>query len=396
MKAERSRCALGSVRRLARGLAPAALAATVVGCGGASGDTTPTRTVQRTTRVEVVKAAGGEHGFDPQGIYRRESPGVVTILATGFGDGARGAGGLGSGFVISDKGEIATNAHVVTTGTGRDIRQAHDVYVRFGDGNQVAAKVVGFDPFSDVALIRVDPAGLTLRPLPLGSSHDVVVGEPIAAIGSPFGEERSLSIGVISATDRSIESLTGFQTSGALQTDAAINSGNSGGPLLDADGRVLGINSQIRTSSGAGSGVGFAVPVDVVRHSLDQLRRSGKARYAYLGVSTRGVYPQLDDAFDLGTDHGAFVQEVVPDGPSDRAGLRAGRERRTFQDEQWVVGGDVITAVDGHEVHRDDDVSDALLDVAPGDTVTLDVVRDGHRRTLDVRAGDRPLESPRG
>ncbi|MDX6702948.1 MAG: hypothetical protein QOF26_3174, partial [Baekduia sp.] len=280
------------------------------GGGGASTDarSVPTTTVHRTTRDEVIKEAAGSKGFDPQGIYRRDSPGVVTILATGYAGSSSSQGGLGSGFVVDGNGEIATNAHVITTGTGGSIKQAGEVFVRFGDGNQVGAKVIGFDPFSDVALIKVDPRGLTLRPLPLGSIGEVRVGAPVAAIGSPFGEERSLSIGVISAKGRSIESLTGFETSGALQTDAAINSGNSGGPLLDAHGRVLGINSQIRTTSGEGSGVGFAVPVDVVRRSLDQLRRNGEAQYAYLGVSTQGVYPQLADHFKLGTDHGAWVQ----------------------------------------------------------------------------------------
>jgi S1-C subfamily serine protease len=251
--------------------------ASLAGCGGSGSDTTTT--VQRTTRVEVTKGADPTGRFDPQAIYRRDSPGVVTILS-GFGRaGTSGAsGGLGSGFVISANGEIATNAHVVTSGAGAAVREAGELFVRFGDGNQVDAEIVGFDPFSDVALVKVDPEGLTLRPLTLGSIDDVAVGEPVAAIGSPFGEEQSLSVGVVSATDREIESLTGFLTTGALQTDAAINSGNSGGPLLDSAGRVLGINSQIRSASGSGSGVGFAVSVDVVRRSLAQLRRSGHVR----------------------------------------------------------------------------------------------------------------------
>jgi S1-C subfamily serine protease len=384
---------VGAAAAAAAALALPALA----GCGSDGSTTkTATETVQRTTRVEVVREAGAAAGgFDPQGIYRREAPGVVTILATGFG-GAQGGGGLGSGFVIGDNGEIATNAHVVTTGEGQSIRKAGQVFVHFADGNQVDATVVGFDPFSDVALIKVDPKGLTLHPLALGSVDAVTVGEPVAAIGSPFGEERSLSIGVISATDRSIQSLTGFETSGALQTDAAINSGNSGGPLLDARGRVLGINSQIRTTSGEGNGVGFAVPVDVVRRSLEQLRRTGRARYAYLGVSTKQVYPQLDQRFGLGTDHGAFVQVVVPGGPADQAGLKAGGDRRRFQEDDWRIGGDVITKVDGRTVRRDSDVSVALLAHAPGDAVRLEVVRGGHRRTMSVKLGTRPLQSPRG
>jgi 2-alkenal reductase len=369
--------------------------------GSSSGEAARTRTLQRTTRVEVIKEAGARRGFDPQGIYRRESPGVVTILAVGSAGGSAGgagqrSGGLGSGFVVDGNGEIATNAHVVTTGTGKAIKNAREVFVRFGDGNQVGAEVVGFDPFSDVALIQVDPKGLTLRPLPLGTVSDVRVGEPVAAIGSPFGEERSLSVGVISATDRSIESLTGFQTSGALQTDAAINSGNSGGPLLDARGRVLGINSQIRTTSGEGSGVGFAVPVDTVRRSLDQLRRTGEAKYAYLGVSTQGVYPQLAAHFDLGTDHGAWLQEVVPGGPAAAAGLEAGGDRQRFQESAWRVGGDIVTTVDGHAIRQDADLALAIQDKVPGDSVSLEVIRDKRARTVDIKLGTRPLQSPRG
>jgi S1-C subfamily serine protease len=392
-------------RRAAGALAVLALTGSGAGCGRgsdtrASGDGARTdpvaRTVQRTTRVEVVKEAGAHQGFDPQGIYRRESPGVVTILATGYSGAGADQGGLGSGFVVDGNGEIATNAHVVTSGAGESIKPAGEVFVRFGDGNQVAAEVLGFDPFSDVALIKVDAKGLTLRPLPLGSLADVHVGEPVAAIGSPFGEERSLSIGVISALDRSIESLTGFQTSGALQTDAAINSGNSGGPLLDARGRVLGINSQIRTASGTGSGVGFAVPVDVVRRSLDQLRRTGVARYAYLGVSTQGVYPQLAAHFGLGAEHGAWVQQVVPGGPGDAAGLQAGTDRRRFQETPWRVGGDIITTVDGRDIRKDADLAVAIQDHAPGESVTLRVVRDRQARTVNVKLGKRPLQSPRG
>jgi S1-C subfamily serine protease len=388
-------------------VAPAAVAAAAgallaAGCGGHGkpDNTTVASTVPRTTRVEVINGADPAGRFDPQAIYRRDSPGVVTILsafAGGGGSGGTGGGaGLGSGFVVSSTGEIATNAHVVTTGAGASIRKAGKVFVRFGDGNQVDARIVGFDPFSDVALVKIDPAGLTLRPLSLGSIDHVTVGEPVAAIGSPFGEERSLSVGVISATDRAIESLTGFQTSGALQTDAAINSGNSGGPLLDGAGRVLGINSQIRSSSGAGSGVGFAVPVDVVRRSLEQLRRAGKVEYPYLGVSTSGVYPQLAARFHLGTDHGAWIQQVAAGGPADRAGLQAGSRRTTFQEQAWRVGGDIVTRIDGADVRRDADLARSLDGHAPGDAVTLTVVRAGNARAVKVTLGTRPLQSPRG
>jgi S1-C subfamily serine protease len=386
----------------ARPLAAALVATALLGAGCGSKDNTKTVSAQTTTtRVEVLENANdgkdGTRAFNPSSIYRRESPGVVTIIATGLSDpdGNGNQSGLGSGFVISGSGEIATNAHVVTSGSGASIRKADEVFVRFKDDNQVPAKIIGFDPFSDVALLRVDPAGLTLRPLPLGSAEDLAVGSPVAAIGSPFGEDQSLSVGVVSALDRSIESLTGFATVGAIQTDAAINHGNSGGPLLDANGRVLGINAQIQTTSGEGSGVGFAVPVDTVKRSLGQLRRDGKAHYSYLGVTTSPLFPQLARQFKLPVEHGAWVQGVSPDGPSDDAGLKAGDHRERFQDSGYVVGGDVIVSVGGHAIREEDDVAKALVQLAPGTQVDLVVMRDGKRKTLRVKLGERPLDTPR-
>jgi S1-C subfamily serine protease len=377
----------------------AALAALVVaGCGG-GGETRTVRT--ETTKVEVLQEAGGETRargtFDPAAIYRRESPGVVTVISRGLGttQGEGGGGGLGSGFVISGRGEIATNAHVVTSGEGAAIRKAEQVFVRFQDDNQVPARIIGFDPFSDVALLRIDPNGLTLRPLPFGRTKDLVIGSPVAAIGSPFGEEQSLSVGVISALDRSIQSLTGFDTVGAIQTDAAINHGNSGGPLLDASGNVLGINAQIQTSTGEGSGVGFAISADTVRRSLDQLRESGRARYAYLGVATSPMYPQLAERFDLPVDHGAWVQDVTPGGPADDASLRGGSGAQEFQGRQYRTGGDLIVAVGRQQIREEADVAKALVGLRPGSEVDLQVYRDGERRTLRVKLGERPLDAPR-
>jgi 2-alkenal reductase len=380
--------------------AVAATALLAAGCGSKQkAQTVSSQTT--TTRVEVLEGAGDAQGgggsFNPSAIDQRESPGVVTIISTGLDDpnGSGAQSGLGSGFVISGNGEIATNAHVVTSGEGAAIHKADRVFVRFKDDNQVPAKIIGFDPFSDVALLRVDPAGLTLRPLPLGSARDLSVGSPVAAIGSPFGEDQSLSVGVISALDRSIESLTGFATVGAIQTDAAINHGNSGGPLLDARGRVLGINAQIQTTSGEGSGVGFAVSVDTVKRSLSQLRRDGKARYGYLGVTTSPVFPQLARQFKLPVEHGAWVQGVSPGGPADQAGLRSGDHRERFQDNAYVVGGDVIISAGGHPVREEDDVAKALVQLAPGTQVDLVVLRDGKRKTLRVKLGERPLDTPR-
>ena len=305
--------------------------------------------------------------------------------------GSRGA--EGSGFVLNDRGEIATNAHVVTEGEGSAIHKVDKVYVRFTDRNQVEAKVIGFDPNEDVALLKIDPKGLKLRPLALGSSKDQRVGAPVAAIGSPFGEEGSLSIGVISALDRTLESLTKFSISGAIQTDAAINHGNSGGPLVDSRGRVLGINSQINSSSGDNSGVGFAIPIDDVRRSLDDLRAKGRVDYAYLGVSSSSLYPQLAAKLGLPVDHGAIVADVVGGGPADKAGLRTGSDEIRFQGDVVPRDADVITAVEGKPVRLDDDLGRILGRYDPNDTVALEVYRDGKKRIVRVKLGTRP-DSP--
>jgi S1-C subfamily serine protease len=363
------------------------------GSDGGGGTTT-------TTRVEVIDGLGDDgNGFDPQRIYKEEAPGVVTVISLFGGDSLDDledqGGGVGSGFVLSGDGEIATNAHVVTTGEVPDLREARQVYVEFADGNQVEAEVRGYDPESDVALLEVDPKGLTLRPLPLGSSERVQVGTPVAAIGSPFSEPQSLSVGVVSAVDRSITGLTAFQIAGAIQTDAAINPGNSGGPLVDADGRVIGINQQIKTNSGGGEGVGFAVPVDVVKRALEQLREDGDVEYAYLGVETVAIYPQLRKRFDLPVGKGAWVQTVVPDGPAADAGLRGGSEKQTlFQVRSYREGGDVITSIDGRPVDDPDDLSRAVALLDPGATVRVDAWQDGERRQLRIKLGDRPLSGP--
>ncbi len=349
-----------------------------------------------TTRVEVIRSLGKGDGFDPQAIYKEEAPGVVTVVSL-FGsdslsDLGDSSGGVGSGFVVSGDGEIATNAHVVTTGEVPQLRKARQVYVEFADGNQVEATVQGYDPEADVALLKVDPEGLTLRPLPLGRSEKVLVGTPVAAIGSPFSERQSLSVGVVSAVDRSISGLTAFQISGAIQTDAAINPGNSGGPLVDPSGEVIGINQQIKTSSGGGEGVGFAVPVDVARRSLDQLRKKGKVSYAYLGVETVPIYPQLRERFDLPVSKGAWLQDVAAGAPAERADLEGGGAgETTFQVRRYRTGGDVITKIDGRPVEDPDDLSLAVALLDPGSTVTVEAWRDGERRDVRIKLGTRPL-----
>ena len=365
----------------------ATLALVLAGCGGSGGnDSTSTRigAVQDPPQVILQTA---EHGFDAAKVYREASPGVITIRSI-FGGG--GGAAEGSGFVLDTSGRIVTNAHVVTDESGGERKPAKEVFVEFPDRNVVPAKIVGFDPFADVALLEVEPDGFALHPLELGDDHDLVVGQPVAAIGSPFGEQQSLSVGVVSATDRSVESLTKFQIEGAIQTDASINPGNSGGPLLDAGARVLGINEQIETSSGSNSGVGFAVPVSAIKRSIAQLEQNGEAEYAYIGVTSQSLYPQLAQKLGLDTDFGGLISEVVTGGPADKAGLRGGNSRVSFQALPYRTGGDVILSVEGHKVITPDDLAHFISVYKPGDTVSLEVLRDGKHEEIEVTLGKRP------
>ena len=381
----------------------AALVATLalVACGDDDSTTTTTTGAKENGRERVIVDAS-DGAFDPQAVYDKVAPGVVTVLSV-FGGGGGGllgggpAAGQGSGFVLDDGGEIVTNAHVVTDAEaagGSDINEARQVYVELADRNRVEADVVGFDPFVDVALLRIDPQDLDLVPVELGDSAEIGVGQPVAAIGSPFGEEQSLSVGVISATDRSIQSLTDFTIDGAIQTDASINPGNSGGPLLDAEGRVLGINQQIATASGADEGVGFAVPVDAVRRSLEQLR-AGDPEYAFLGVTTNALYPQLAERLEIDAPTGAMVVEVSSGGPAEDAGITAGDDNVRFQGQEVTTGGDVIVSVDGQDVVAESDLARAIAEHSPGDSVTVEVLRDGSTEEIEVELGERPEQAPR-
>jgi S1-C subfamily serine protease len=339
--------------------------------------------------------------FDPAAVYDAAAPGVVTIrsifAASGESSILGGGGaqaGQGSGFVISDKGEILTNAHVVTNGeaggSAASLKPAKEVYVQFPDQNQVQAEIVGYDPYADVALIKVDPDGLDLHPLQLGDDGDLRVGDPVATLGSPFGEEQSLSVGVVSATDRTIQSLTEFGIDGAIQTDASINPGNSGGPMLDSQARVLGLNQQIESTSGGNQGVGFAVPIDLAKRSLEQLRDKGSVDYAYIGVTTQALYPQLADKLGVDADTGALVVSVVNGGPADDAGLRGGDSQIRFQGQQVDVGGDVITALNGQPVVGASDLPRLVSRLDPGDEVTVTVLRDGEKQDIKVKLEERP------
>jgi S1-C subfamily serine protease len=380
---------------------PSALAALLLcltllaGCGSGGADSSSTATgsssaqVAReaaTTPAPQVAVEASSPGFDATRVYQEASPGVVTIRSV-FGSAGAAEG---SGFVLDEEGEIVTNAHVVTDESTGEREAAKNVYIEFPDRNVVPAEIVGFDPFVDVALLKIAPAGLPLHPLELGDDADLRVGQPVAAIGSPFGEQQSLSVGVVSATDRSVKSLTQFEIFGAIQTDASINPGNSGGPLLDAGARVVGINQQIETNSGANDGVGFAVPISAIKRSIAQLREDGTAEYAYLGVSSQALYPQLARKLGLDTSFGGLLSEVVSGGPAEKAGLEGGDEEVRFQAGKYEAGGDVILQIDGQDIVEENDLARVIAAHKPGDKVTLTVLHDDQREKVELTLGDRP------
>jgi S1-C subfamily serine protease len=334
--------------------------------------------------------------FDAAKIYAARAPGVVTIFSS-FGSGPDAETAQGSGFVVSRDGLVLTDAHVITnagTSTGSTVTPASAVFVEFGDHDRIPARIVGWDIFDDVGVIRVDPTQHPLTVVPLGDSSRVVVGEPVAAIGSPLGNEDSLAVGVVSAVHRSIESLTSrYDLFDAIQTDAPITHGNSGGPLLDAAGRVIGINAQIRSQSGNGNdaGIGFAVPIDSARRSLQQLLATGRARYAFVGITTEDLTPSLARHFGIPTSHGALIDFVGPGSPGARAGLRGGSGRETFQGADVVRGGDVVVAIDGIPVRSADDLVRIVGErLRPGQIAAFTIVRGGARKTVPVRLADRP------
>ena len=317
-----------------------------------SQDDAPQATTTPAAAPAPATTATARSATDVSALYARVSPGVVSIeTQTGAG------GGTGSGFVIDEQGHIVTNEHVVAG--------AETVRVRFSEGAPVSARVVGEDPSSDLALLKIEPGERKLTVLSLGSSKALKVGQPAIAIGSPFRLQGTLTTGVISAIGRSISGEGNFSIDDVVQTDAAINPGNSGGPLLDASGRVIGVNAQIASTSGANDGVGFAIPVDTVKEVLPALKEGREIKRPYLGVSTG----------DAPTGTGALVAGVVAGGPADRAGMRP---------------GDRIVAIGGQEVTQSTDVSAAVTDRRPGDSIQIRIRRGGDERTVTVRLGTRP------
>jgi S1-C subfamily serine protease len=336
-------------------------------------------------------------------IYRQDGQGVAFIESTlapeessaspfnPFGEGESSGGGVatGSGFLIDDEGHIVTNNHVVAGAT--------KVEVKLGSSDtEHEAEVVGTDPATDVALLKVDvPAGQQ-HPLSLGDSSKVNVGDPVVAIGNPFGLDRTVTAGIVSALQRQIQAPNGFAISHVIQTDAAINPGNSGGPLIDSQGSVIGINSQIQTGgSGDGNvGIGFAVPINTAREVVEQIEKNGKVQHAYIGISGGDITPALAKALKLPAEKGVLVNEVVKGSPADEAGLEGGDTEATIEGAPVRLGGDIITEVEGKPVSSMEEVVDAVNSAQPGDKMELTVLRgDNETKHVTVTLGVRPAKA---
>jgi 2-alkenal reductase len=401
-------------------LAVATVAAAALGGGVALGLGKGTGWLDQGTKTVVVRAAAPRtvalpasatssaaplpgKGFDPQRIFAERSPGVVTIFAY-FGDPSSPATSVaqGSGFVISPKGYVLTNSHVITNaGDGASVRAAEHLFVEFADGDRAEAKIVGWDLYDDVGLLRLKTNAHPLSPVPLGDSAAVAVGEPVAAIGSPLGSDigvNTLTVGVVSAIHRSIDALTvkRYKVVDAIQTDAPITHGNSGGPLLDARGRVIGINAQIRSANGTGSndsGIGFAIPIDAAKHSVAQLISKGKVTYAYVGIETEDLTPSLAHALGYKAEHGALIIRVTGGSPADTAGLHGGNREAYVLGRTVETGGDVILAIDGKPVDGADDVVRFVsFSLRPKDVAVFTILKPGgERKKVAVTLAERRL-----
>ena len=311
------------------------------------------------TEPETVGAAA--EGLSPAEIYARADDSVVEITTQA---------GQGSGFVYDEEGHVVTNEHVVG--------DANSMEVRFASGATYPATLVGTDTSTDIAVIDVDAPASVLEPLRLGDSSALRVGDGVVAIGSPFGLEGTLTSGIVSALHRQMQAPNGFTINDSIQTDAAINHGNSGGPLLDGNGRVVGVNAQIRSDGGGSDGVGFAIPSNTVRSIATQLLESGRAAHAYLGVSL------------VTTEEGVAVERVEPGTPAAEAGLRGATGSTLEGGQQAPTGGDVILEFDGKKVTSTEQLQSAVDAKQPGDEVSITILRDGNRKTIDVTLGTRP------
>ena len=367
----------GLVAALAVGLGAGATAFAVLG----DGDTT---TVVRQVTVGSSQPADATGALSIGEIYDRSYKSVVEITVDStqsapFG-GQQQQQAQGSGFVYDENGDIVTNEHVVDGSSS--------ISVRFWNGATYNAKLVGSDPSTDLAVIKVNAPASLLQPLALGDSSKVAVGDPVVAIGSPFGLEETVTSGIVSALHREMTAPNNFTITDSIQTDAAINHGNSGGPLLNAEGQVIGINSQIESDSGGSNGVGFAVPSNTVRAIVSQLVDTGRVEHAYLGVQMIPIPSGV--ASRLGVPAGVEVTRVVSGTPADKAGLQAATGQKTVDGQSYPTGGDVITAFDGRSITSATELQTAVDSKRPGDSATITYVRDGKTKTVRVTLDTRP------
>ncbi len=330
-------------------------------------------------------------------IYREDGEGVAFIEAESgtaepqqsfspFGEPEQEGGtATGSGFVIDSEGHLLTNNHVV--------EGANRIQVKLGDSETpYDAELVGSDPSTDLALLDVEAPADKLHPLTLGRSAEMEVGDPVVAIGNPFGLDRTVTSGIVSALQRQIQAPDGYSITNVIQTDAAINPGNSGGPLINAAGEVIGINSQIATGGGGGGnvGIGFAIPIDTIKAELGQLKATGEVDHAFIGLSGISITPDLAQAVNLSVEEGVLIQNVVPDGPAEKAGIEGGRTSATIEGAQVRLGGDVVTEMNGEKVAGMDDLIEIINEAEPSEDLELTYLRDGETRTATVRLGERP------
>ncbi|HSI97460.1 MAG TPA: trypsin-like peptidase domain-containing protein [Gaiellaceae bacterium] len=328
------------------------------------------QTVVRQVTVTSSEPTAATDALTVGEIYERARAGVVKITVSGGSPTLGRSRAQGSGFVIDRDGHIVTNQHVVSGGG--------TITVHLANRSTYRARLVGSDRSTDLAVLRIDAPAAALEPLQLGDSSEVAVGDTVVAIGSPFGLDGTVTSGIVSALHRQMTAPNDFTITDAIQTDAAINHGNSGGPLLDGRGRVIGVNTQIESESGGNVGIGFAVPSNTVRAIAGQLIESGQAEHAYLGITM------------LTVTEGVAVTEVRSATPAEDAGLRAATGSRTVDGQEVPTGGDVIVAVDGKEISSSSELQSAVDAKRPGDTVSITVLRDGERRTVEVTLGTRP------
>jgi S1-C subfamily serine protease len=337
---------------------------------------------------QIYKNDGGGVAFIESQLEAQESETLNPFSPFGEEESQPESGGIatGSGFVIDGEGHILTNNHVV--------EGAEKVTVKLGESEKTYhAQVVGTDPGTDIALLKVNAPANELHPLTLGHSAEMEVGDPVVAIGNPFGLDRTVTSGIVSALQRQIQAPNGFSINHVIQTDAAINPGNSGGPLINSAGEVIGINSQIATGgSGNGNvGIGFAIPIDTVRTEIHQLETSGEVAHAFLGIEGGTVTPELAKALNLPVDEGVLVQNVVKGGPADKAGLEGGHTSATINGAEVRLGGDIITEIDGKPIESMEEVIDAVNGAQPGDEMDLTLLRgDNETKRVTVTLGVRP------